>query len=145
MTSKMVANFRRSLSFPNHHHNHSSKPRKPHHVRSTSLPCRSHPLISLLKDHIILLKSWESKPDTLPSAWLCDGLTRLKTIPDYPVGPLPPPQTLVPLRHPPDSIENLLEAFLRFNDVSGIIQTLVLALKLELSAAQVAIRRKRLF
>ncbi|CAL5383370.1 unnamed protein product [Camellia sinensis] len=139
MTSKMVANFRRSLSFPNHH---SSKPRKPHHVRSTSLPCRSHPLISVLKDHNTLLKSWGSKPDTRTSAWLCDGLTRLKTIQDYLDDLLHLPQTHDSLRHHSDSIENLLEAFLRFIDVYGIFQTLVLALKQELSAAQVAIRRK---
>ncbi|KAF7137376.1 hypothetical protein RHSIM_Rhsim07G0254500 [Rhododendron simsii] len=141
----MVSRFRRSLSFPNH-----SLPKTTSHVRSISLPCRSHshPLIYQLKDHLNHLKSWapagskDSKPETRTSDWLCDGLTRLKTVHDYLHDILHLPQTQDSLRRQPVWIESLLEDFLRFVDVYGIFQTLVFTLKQEHSAAQVAVRRK---
>ncbi|KAH7847841.1 hypothetical protein Vadar_030785 [Vaccinium darrowii] len=143
----MVSNFRRSLSYanpkdPKQTASISQKPTSSH-IRSTSLPCRSHPLISQLKDNLIHLKSsWAaagSKPDT---AWLCDGLALLKTVHDYLDDILHLPQTQDSLRRNPDWIEKLLEDFLRFVDAYGIFQTLVFALKQEHSAAQVAVRKK---
>ncbi|PSS18015.1 WEB family protein [Actinidia chinensis var. chinensis] len=141
MAPKLVANFRRSLSFPNHP-SRSSKPAKPFHVRSTSLPCRSHPLISQLKDDLAELKSWGSNPHNRTSAWLSDGLNRLKTVHDYFDDILQLPQTRELLRNQTDSIENLLEDFLKFVDVYGIFQNLILSLKQEHSAIQVALRKK---
>ncbi|GFY95827.1 DUF241 domain protein [Actinidia rufa] len=141
MAPKVVANFRRSLSFPNHP-SRSSKPSKPFHVRSTSLPCRSHPLISQLKDDLAELKSWGSNPHNRTSAWLSDGLNRLKTVHDYFDDILQLPQTRELLRNQTDSIENLLEDFLKFVDVYGIFQNLILSLKQEHSAIQVALRTK---
>ncbi|XP_057503725.1 uncharacterized protein LOC130787352 [Actinidia eriantha] len=98
MAPKLVANFRRSLSFPNHP-SRSSKPSKPFHVRSTSLPCRSHPLISQLKDDLAELKSWGSNPHNRTSAWLSDGLSRLKTVHDYFDDILQLPQRARPEKH----------------------------------------------
>lgn len=138
----MVGVFRRSLSFPNKiNPNRPSKPTLSHHVRSISLPCRSHPLISQLKDEINELKSWESK--TAPtSAWLCDGLTRLKTVHDSLDDLLQLPQTQESLRRFPDLVEKLLDDFLRFVDVYGIFQTSVLSLKEAQLAAQFGVRRR---
>ncbi|PSS19825.1 GRIP domain-containing protein [Actinidia chinensis var. chinensis] len=141
MAPKLVANFRRSLSFPNHP-SHSSKPSKPFHVRSTSLPCGSHPLISQLKDDLAELKSWRSNPHKRTSAWLSDGLSRLKTVHDYLDDILQLPQTRELLQNQTDLIENLLEDFLQFVDVYGIFQNLILSLKQEHSAIQVALRKK---
>ncbi|PIM98984.1 hypothetical protein CDL12_28525 [Handroanthus impetiginosus] len=145
MAPKMVTNFRRSLSFPNQPSNNSSKPRKTLHVRSTSLPCRSHPIISQLRDEISELNSW-SAADTASrtSAWLCDGLRCLKTVHESLDDLLQLPQTRESLRGGEYSslIEKLLEDFLRFVDVYGMFQTLVLRLKEEYSAAQIAVRRK---
>ncbi|KAK7828088.1 hypothetical protein CFP56_030507 [Quercus suber] len=138
----MVGVFRRSLSFPNKTPNPPWKVPISHHNRSISLPCRSHPLISQLKDKINDLKSWASKPDTRTSAWLCDGLNSLKSVHDYLDDILQLPQTQESLRRQPQWVESLLEDFLRFVDVYGIFQTLFLGLKDEHLAAQVALRKR---
>ncbi|KAF3446878.1 hypothetical protein FNV43_RR12058 [Rhamnella rubrinervis] len=139
----MVGVFRRSLSFPNKiNPNRPSKPLISHHIRSISLPCRSHPLISQLKDGISELYSWASKPDTRTSAWLCDGLNRLKDLLYCLDDMLQLPQTQESLRRQPYFVESLLEDFLRFVDVYGIFQTSILAFKEEQLAARVAIRKR---
>lgn len=140
----MVGVFRRSLSFPNKPNpNRPSKPRLSHHTRSISLPCRSHPLISQLKEHISELQSWSSTLDS-SSAWLVNGLTRLTDLHHCLDYTLQLPQTQEALRRQPhySSIENLLEQFLHFVDMYGIFRSSVLVLKEEHSAAQVAIRKR---
>ncbi|KAG9147997.1 hypothetical protein Leryth_003585 [Lithospermum erythrorhizon] len=142
MATKMVANFRRSVSFPNHPSS-TQRTKKTFHVRSTSLPCRSHPLISQLKDQINELKSLVStKQETRSTAWLCDFLIRLKAIHESLDDLLQLPQTRESLRGNVEFVEKLLEDFLQFVDVFGIFQTLVLTLKEEHVGAQVALRRK---
>lgn len=139
----MVGVFRRSLSFPNKiNPNRPSKPPISHHIRSISLPCRSHPLISQLKDWISELHSWASKPDARTSAWLCNGLNRLKDLHYCLDDILQLPQTQESLRRQPHFVENLLEDLLRFVDVYGIFQTSILAFKEEQYAAQVATRKR---
>ncbi|XVE69633.1 hypothetical protein DITRI_Ditri10aG0005800 [Diplodiscus trichospermus] len=138
----MVGVFRRSLSFPNKTLNRPSKPPISHHIRSISLPCRSHPLISQVKDEITELKTWSCNPDNRTSAWLCDGLSHLKDIHDSLHDILQLPQTRELLSNKREWVEKLLEDFLRFIDVYGIFQTSFLALKEEQLAARVALRRK---
>ncbi|OVA10902.1 Protein of unknown function DUF241 [Macleaya cordata] len=133
----MVSRFRRNLSFPNR----PSSPKKPYHTRSTSLPCRSHPLISQLQDEINNLKIWESKPEIRTSAWLCEGLIMLKNVHDSFEDLLHLSQTQDSLRRS-DWVEKLLEDYLRFVDVYGIFRASIVSLKEEQLAAQVAIRRK---
>ncbi|XP_015884096.3 uncharacterized protein LOC107419797 [Ziziphus jujuba] len=139
----MVGVFGRSLSFPNKNPNRPSKPPISHHIRSISLPCRSHPLISQLKDGISELHSWASKPDTSrTSAWLCGGLSRLKDVHNCLDDILQLPQTQESLRRQPHLVEKVLEDFLRLVDVYGIFQTSILALKEEQSAVQIALRKR---
>ncbi|KDP36829.1 hypothetical protein JCGZ_08120 [Jatropha curcas] len=139
----MVGVFKRSLSFPNKLPNRPlSKPPLSHHIRSISLPCRSHPLISQIRDEINQLRIWSSKSENRTSSWLCDGLTRLKYVHDSLDDILQLPQTQEALRRQPKWVENLLEDFLRFVDVYGIFQTSVLGLKEEQFAAQVATRKR---
>ncbi|GMJ10593.1 hypothetical protein like AT1G76240 [Hibiscus trionum] len=138
----MVGVFRRSLSFPNKALNRPSKPPISHHIRSISLPCRSHPLISQLGDEITELKAWSWNPDNRTSAWLCDGLGRLRDVHDSLHDLLQLPQTRELLSHKREWVEKLLEDFLRFVDVYGIFQSSFLALKEEQLAARVALRRK---
>nr|XP_009606852.1 uncharacterized protein LOC104101136 [Nicotiana tomentosiformis] len=142
MTPKMVAGFRRSLSF--NYPNHSNKPNKnAFHVRSTSLPCdRSHPLIAQLKDGLNELKTRASKPEARTFAWLCDVLTQLKIVHESLDDLLQLPQTRESLNSNSELVEKLLEDFLRFVDVYGIFRTLILTFKEEHLAAQVALRRK---
>ncbi|XP_043714510.1 uncharacterized protein LOC122662869 [Telopea speciosissima] len=140
----VVAGFRRSLSFS------TSSPRRPppqeksHHIRSISLPCNSHPLISQLKDKINVLRSWESEAITTrpSSASLCAVLNHLKNLHDCLDDLLDLPQTQDSLRRRSDWVEKLLEDFLRFVDVYGIFQASLVALKEEQLTVQVAIRRR---
>ncbi|KAF5740934.1 hypothetical protein HS088_TW11G01016 [Tripterygium wilfordii] len=140
----MVGVFSRSFSFPNKiNPNRPSKPPISHHTRCVSLPCRSHPLISHLKDEINDLKSWSnSKPETRNSAWICDGLSRLKDLHDSLDDLLQIPQTQESLRRQPYLVENLLEDFLKFVDVYGIFRTSVLSFNEEVTASQVGIRKR---
>ncbi|KAF8405520.1 hypothetical protein HHK36_010427 [Tetracentron sinense] len=141
----MVAGFRRSLSSQNPISNRPSPPapEKSYHVRSTSLPCRSHPLISQLKDEINVLRAWDSyKPDTRTSAWLCDGLSRLKNVLNALDDLLLLPQTQDSLRPRSNWVQQLLQDSLHFVDVYGIFRASLLALKEEQLAAQVALRRR---
>ncbi|KAJ6773442.1 hypothetical protein OIU79_017002 [Salix purpurea] len=140
---KMAGVFKRSLSFPNKIPSRApSKPPISYHNRSISLPCRSHPLISQLKNEIDELKTWSSKLENRTSVWLCCGLSRLKDVQDSLDDILQLPQTQESLRLHPTWAEKVLEDFLRFVDVYGIFQTLVLSVKDDQLAAQVAIRKK---
>ncbi|KDO43967.1 hypothetical protein CISIN_1g044771mg [Citrus sinensis] len=107
----MVGVFRRSLSFPNKHPNH---PPMSHHIRSISLPCRSHPLVSQIKDEISELKTWYTKPDNITSSWLCDGLSRLKDVHDSPHEILHLPQTQ-------DSLRNQHKFFIILTVAPGLV------------------------
>ncbi|KAJ6306230.1 hypothetical protein OIU78_021531 [Salix suchowensis] len=123
----MAGVFKRSLSFPNKIPSRApSKPPISYHNRSISLPCRSHPLISQLKNEIDELKTWSSKLENRTSVWLCCGLSRLKDVQDSLDDILQLPQTQESLRLHPTWAEKILEDFLRFVDVYGIFQTLVL-------------------
>lgn len=141
----MANRFRRSLSFPHHHSHNSSKPPNTLHNRSTSLPCRSHPTISQIGAGIAHLLSWiGSGSASWDSAWLCDGLKLLNAVHDSLFDLLQLPRTRDLLRRGEFSafIERLLDDFLRFVDVYGRFQTLVLSLKDECSAAEMAFRRR---
>ncbi|XP_077246300.1 DUF241 domain protein (DUF241) [Tasmannia lanceolata] len=138
----MVTGFRRSISLPKPYRPEST-PEKSYHVRSTSLPCTSHPLISQLKDHLNILKTWEAEPGSHTSAWLCAGLSRLKNVLDSLDDLLQLTQSQDSLHRQSHFIEKLLEHFLKFVDVYGIFRAVLLALKEEQLAAQVAIRSRR--
>jgi hypothetical protein len=142
----MVGVFRRSVSFPNKNPNRpSQKPQISHHIRSISLPCRSHPLISQIKDEINGLKSWSnstSKSQPLTSKNLSNGLTLLKQTHETFQDILQLPQTQESLRYHPQWVEKLLEYSLRFVDAYGMFQTSILSLKEEHSSVQIAIRKR---
>ncbi|KAE9617272.1 hypothetical protein Lal_00034906 [Lupinus albus] len=133
----MVGVFRRTLSFPNKQ-SHNNKPHLSHHIRSISLPCRSHPLISHIKDEIKNL----TNTTTLSSSNLSQCLNRLKDLHDALHHILQLTQTQESLRRHPVFFQKLLEDFLRFIEVYGMFQTSILSFKEELSAVQVGIRKR---
>ncbi|XP_042509229.1 uncharacterized protein LOC122084874 [Macadamia integrifolia] len=148
-----MVGFRRSLSFSTPSPRRPTLAEKSYHVRSISLPCKSHPLLSQLKDKIDDLRRWESELNAATtttttttgvstSACLCDGLTHLKNLQHCLDDLLHLPQTQESLRRRSDWVENLLEDFLRFVDVYGIFRIALLALKEQQLTAQVAIRRR---
>ncbi|KAJ1411507.1 hypothetical protein SESBI_21206 [Sesbania bispinosa] len=139
----MVGVFRRSLSFPNKAPNRppQKKPHLSHHIRSISLPTRSHPLISHIKNDINHLTNTFPQPLT-SSSTLSQTLTTLKDIHATLQHILHLPHTQQSLRSHPLLVENLLEDFLRFADVYGIFQSSIFALKEELSSLQMSIRKR---
>ncbi|KAL2346192.1 hypothetical protein Fmac_000192 [Flemingia macrophylla] len=138
----MVGVFRRSLSFPNKNPNRpSGKPQLSHHIRSISLPCRSHPLISEIRAEINDLSAWASNSRPSPLS-LSQGLTLLKETHETLQQILQLPQTQDSLRAHPLWLHNLLEDFLRFVDAYGMFQTSAMALREQHSSLQIAIRKR---
>ncbi|KAJ8762263.1 hypothetical protein K2173_007419 [Erythroxylum novogranatense] len=131
--------FIRSLSFPNRL---SKPPLITHHFRSVSLPCRSHPLIVQLRHEINDLKTWVSMPQDMTSVWISDGLKRLRDVNESLGYIIQLPQTQESLRNHRKWVDKLLDDFLRFIDVYGIFQNMVLGFKVEVLAAQVAVRKR---
>ncbi|GLT74124.1 hypothetical protein SLA2020_459410 [Shorea laevis] len=110
--------------------------------RSISLPCRSHPLISQIRDEVSELKTWSSNHENRTADWLSDDLNRLKDVHDSLCDLLQLPQTHELLSSKREFVEKVLEVFLQFVDVYGIFQSSVLTLKEAQLVAQVAVRRK---
>ncbi|XP_057440316.1 uncharacterized protein LOC130732239 [Lotus japonicus] len=141
----MVGVFRRSISLPNKNLNRPTvKPAISHHIRSISLPCRSHPLISQIKEEINGLNAWASTSKSHPQTYtnISHGLTLLKDTHETFQHIFQLPQTQESLRCHPLWVENLLEDSLRFVDAYGTFQTLIMGLKEEHSSAQIAIRKR---
>lgn len=136
----MVSGFRRSASMP--------KPTRPaqeksYHTRSTSLPARSHPLLSQLKDQVETLWSWVSDRAGPSSTRICDGLNRLRSIHDAVDDLLQLVQSQDALRRQPELVDELLERFLRFADAVGILRSGMVGLNESVRVAQVETRAGR--
>ncbi|KAL4557574.1 hypothetical protein LXL04_035757 [Taraxacum kok-saghyz] len=150
MTPKMVAHFRRSVSFSNTPSpppsSSTSKPiGKRIHFRSTSLPTRSHPILFQLKYHLNQLKSqWtsESVSESINSSRITDALVRLQIILESLDDLLDLAPSRESLRRHPEWVEKVLEDFLVMVDVYGTFQMQISTLKQCNVAAQLATRRK---
>ncbi|XP_057974366.1 uncharacterized protein LOC131162182 [Malania oleifera] len=140
----MVSGFRRSLSFSSPNPTRPSYAGQPFHVRSISLPCRSHPSISHLSAELTAFRATWAEPHSprQTSACLFDGLTRLRNLHHSLADVLHLPHARESLRRRPLFIENLLEALLRLVDAFETFQTLILAAKQDQLAAQVAVRKR---
>ncbi|KAJ1692570.1 hypothetical protein LUZ63_009268 [Rhynchospora breviuscula] len=68
----MAPRFAHSISLPLS----PSHKKASYHVRSVSLPCRSHPLISNLEEQIQAVQSWTANPEG-SSAWIVAGLVQI--------------------------------------------------------------------
>ncbi|MCL7041117.1 hypothetical protein MKW94_029647 [Papaver nudicaule] len=132
----MASRIRRNLSF-----SHPNSSPKTNHTRSSSLPCRSHPLISQLQDEIKNLKIWEANSDLRTSAWLNEGLIMLKNVHDSFGDLLHLSQTQDSFRRRSEWVESLLEDYLRFVDVYGIFRASIVSLKEEQLKVEIALRR----
>ncbi|KAK9164671.1 hypothetical protein Syun_005573 [Stephania yunnanensis] len=141
----MVSRFRRTLSFPA---NPSRPSSKSYHVRSISLPCRSHPLISQLQTEIQHLRHWTTSTSTRqssssPAAQACEGLVLLKSLHASVDDLLQLPHAQDSLRGRPHWAERLLDDFLLFADVFGVLRDALMDLKEEQLKVQVGVRRMR--
>uniref|UniRef100_A0A0D3GL07 Uncharacterized protein n=1 Tax=Oryza barthii TaxID=65489 RepID=A0A0D3GL07_9ORYZ len=109
----------------------SSKPRTrtTGHLRSISLPCRSHPLLSNLQATIAAVRSWLFDPATPPT-----GLAHLHAL----------HAALADLLLLPDTraASSLLDAFLLLADAHGAFQEALLHLRHHAADVQAALRRR---
>ncbi|XP_073106443.1 uncharacterized protein [Elaeis guineensis] len=147
----MVAGFRRSLSLPMPNPSSPARkgralPEKAYHVRSISLPCRSHPAVASLEDEIRALRAWQTcpEPESGSPAWICAGLARIDLLHASLDDLLQLPQAQDPLRHCSSALwtDRLLDDFLRFADAYGSFRSVLISLKQTQSELQTAIRRR---
>ncbi|KAF0902169.1 hypothetical protein E2562_014417 [Oryza meyeriana var. granulata] len=102
------------------------------HVRSASVPCHSHPLLTHVDDQLLALRSWTSNPGDNPlslahvRALLCvlDELLHL------------------PLAAAAASTDRLLHGFLVLADAFGTFLSALLALRQHAAELQAAVRRR---
>ncbi|KAH7692246.1 hypothetical protein IHE45_01G052700 [Dioscorea alata] len=142
----MVTRFKRYLSLP------VTRPpkrrpvplQKRHHVRSTSLPCPSHPLISDLEAEIRALRAWlpRSGPNRFGS--VRSGLDRLERVLSSLADLLRLPQSQESVRRSKGSVwtERLLEDSVRLADGFGSLRSEIMAVRDHQWEAQTAIRRR---
>ncbi|KAL5224193.1 hypothetical protein ABZP36_010832 [Zizania latifolia] len=135
----MAPSFGRSISFPISPARSKPRGAAACHVRSISLPCRSHPLLSRLQSHIAAVRSWLVQDQDPSSAFaglahihaLHDALAELLLLPD-------PQDTL---RRATAAADRLLDAFLLLADAHQGFREAILALSQDVSEARAALRR----
>ncbi|CAL5049757.1 unnamed protein product [Urochloa decumbens] len=134
----MAPSFGRSISFPLSPAR-SSKPRAAaYHVRSISLPCRSHPLLAHLHTHIAAARAWAAADPTTtsPSSGLAHIDALLATVAEVLL--LPKAQAAVRSA----SSDRLLDAFLLLADAHRGFQEALLALRRDAADVRAALRRR---
>ncbi|TVU07564.1 hypothetical protein EJB05_40925, partial [Eragrostis curvula] len=125
----MAPSFGRSISFPL-----SPARSAKRHIRSISLPCRSHPLLAHLHSHIAAVRSWAADPTTAaPSA----GLAHIDAL----HGALGELLVMLPEAQNAAS-DRLLDAFVLLADAHRGFQETLLALKADVADVQAALRRR---
>ncbi|KAJ0960630.1 hypothetical protein J5N97_001506 [Dioscorea zingiberensis] len=142
----MVTGFKRYLSLPV---TRAPKRRplaeeKADHVRSTSLPCPSHPLISHLEDEIAALRAWHSRTGPYRLGWVRFGLDRLERVLSSLTELLRLPQAQGWVRRSRGSVwtERLLEDSVRLADGFGTLRLEIMAMSDHQWTARTAIRRR---
>uniref|UniRef100_A0A0E0LFU0 DUF241 domain-containing protein n=1 Tax=Oryza punctata TaxID=4537 RepID=A0A0E0LFU0_ORYPU len=124
--------FARSISFPL---SPATARSSSHHVRSISLPCRSHPLLSNLHATVTAVRSCLSNPPATALAHLHalhSALADLLLLPD----------TRAALIAASSTASSLLDAFLDLADAHGAFQEALLDLKRNAAEVQAALRRR---
>ncbi|XP_078161455.1 uncharacterized protein LOC144556853 [Carex rostrata] len=111
-----------------------------YHVRSVSLPCRSHPLISNLEEQIRATRSWAANPEG-SSAWIEAGLSHIEQLQLALEDFLQLSQTKETLRQAA-SVDQFLDDLLQLVDAYGSFVSTILTLKECHSNVQSAFRRR---
>ncbi|XP_077219644.1 uncharacterized protein LOC143853798 [Tasmannia lanceolata] len=127
----------------------SALPQGPSHIRSISMPSRSHPLVSKVEEEITKLKTWvnlsASGRTTLKADKICIGLGGLKDLYCCIEDLLQLPLTQQVLIHHEQEkwAEKVLDGSLRLLDLCGTTRDLLLHMKECVKDLQLAIRRRR--
>jgi Arabidopsis protein of unknown function len=137
----MVPGFNRSISLPLSPSRSAKNAcaAAAYHIRSVSLPCHSHPLISHLEEQIRVVRSWVASSDG-SSAWIETGLAQIETLQTSIKEFLQLSKTQEILCRA-TATEGLLEDFLVLADIYGSFVSAVVTLKQHQADVQSAIRR----
>lgn len=113
-----------------------------YHVRSISLPSRSHPSTLKLEEELNKLKTWES---TSTSVSICKGLTGLDELYKCMDGLLNMTsiQQVISQHQHEKCVEELLDGSVRLLDICGITRDAMLQIKEHVRALQSALRRRK--
>ncbi|XP_058076725.1 uncharacterized protein LOC131225247 [Magnolia sinica] len=122
-------------------------PKNPYHVRSASMPSRSHPLFLRVEDRLQKLQTWgSSSPSTHPTTeMLCDGLGGLRDLHDSIEDLLQSPltqQTLVRNWHG-TWVNGMLNGSLRILDLCETSRDVFMLMKENAQDHLSALRRRR--
>ncbi|XP_077246315.1 uncharacterized protein LOC143886262 [Tasmannia lanceolata] len=128
----------------------SAMPAKPYHVRSISMPSRSHPLVSKVEEEINKLKTRVnfSKSGTtfsLAGDTICVGLGGLKDLYGFVEDLLQLPLTQQAIIHDEQEkwVEEVLGGSLRLLDMCGTMRDVLSETKESVQDLQLALRRQR--
>uniref|UniRef100_A0ACD6AAI4 Uncharacterized protein n=1 Tax=Avena sativa TaxID=4498 RepID=A0ACD6AAI4_AVESA len=132
----MALSFGRSISFPLSPARASRPRAAAYHVRSVSLPCRSHPLLSHLCTHIAAVRTWVADPSSAST-----GLAHLDALHAALAELLLLPEAISALKHGSATSTCLLDGFLVLADAHGAFQETVIEINAHASEAQAAVRR----
>ncbi|KAJ4775411.1 DUF241 domain protein (DUF241) [Rhynchospora pubera] len=131
----MAPSFARSISLPLS----PSHKKASYHVRSVSLPCQSHPIISSVEEQIQAIRTWVANPEG-SLAWIEAGLAQIEmlhiTLEDF----LQLPQTQETLCQA-TSLDQLLDDLLQQIDTYDSFVSTIINLSQCNSEVQSAVRR----
>ncbi|KAJ4773879.1 DUF241 domain protein (DUF241) [Rhynchospora pubera] len=131
--------YNRSISFTPSTSSIGAIARSKFNSRSTSLPCRSYPLVSQLEEHSCSVRSWARSSQSDDAMWISDGLSLLQRLLSFLLDLLSHPQVAEPLRL--HRSEKLLEDLLRLADAHSCFRDSLLSLNQALTETQAAMRR----
>ncbi|XP_057469663.1 uncharacterized protein LOC130758744 [Actinidia eriantha] len=120
-----------------------SKSKSQYHVRSISLPCRSHPSTVRIKEELNKLKSWETSPAPNGER-ICDALSGLEELymcVDDLLKLNLTQQALSSHQHE-EWVDGLLDESLRLIDVCGVVRDVMSQIKEHVRDLQSALRRR---
>lgn len=123
-----------------------SSPTSVRHVRSISLPSRSHPITLQVEEEIAYLKTWEASSSSMATIdTACCSLVRLERLYTSINDLLSLQQTQQSLSHRKDEklVDELLDRSVTLLDVCGSIKDVVEQVKEHLRNVQSALRRKK--
>uniref|UniRef100_A0ACD5Z915 Uncharacterized protein n=1 Tax=Avena sativa TaxID=4498 RepID=A0ACD5Z915_AVESA len=134
----MAPSFGRSISFPLSPARASRPRAAAYHVRSVSLPCRSHPLLAHLCTHIAAVRSWVAEEPISAST----GLAHLDALHAALAELLLLPEAISALQYGSTTSACLLDGFLILADAHGAFQETLVEINAHASDAQAALRRR---
>ncbi|XP_010277251.1 PREDICTED: uncharacterized protein LOC104611750 [Nelumbo nucifera] len=117
-----------------------------YHVRSNSLPARSHPVTSTIDDELNKLKAWEELSTSSSKAeTICVGLSGLGDVYECVKDLLHLPSTQQALFQFPDQkwVSEVLDASVKLVDVCGTTRDLLLLMKQSVQDLQSGLRRRK--